>query len=182
MMDKHVDYIAQAAKGGAQITCLQEIFYGPYFCAEQETRWYDLTEPIPDGPTIKLMQDLARQHHMSLVVPIYELEQEGVYYNTAGVIPAIKPGMSIRDRARATIEAGYRAYRMGAADVRNGSTFNTRERLNQVLKDCQEAREGVGENGDFCIDFHQSHIRMVPFLLWFQSSLGWSLWKPVASW
>jgi N-carbamoylputrescine amidase len=86
MMDKHVDYIAQAAKGGAQITCLQEIFYGPYFCAEQETRWYDLTEPIPDGPTIKLMQDLARQHHMALVVPIYELEQEGIYYNTAAVI------------------------------------------------------------------------------------------------
>jgi beta-ureidopropionase len=86
MMDKHVEYIAQAAKGGAQITCLQEIFYGPYFCAEQETRWYDLTERIPDGPTIKLMQDLARQHHMALVVPIYELEQEGVYYNTAAVI------------------------------------------------------------------------------------------------
>jgi N-carbamoylputrescine amidase len=86
MMDKHVDYIAQAAKGGAQITCLQEIFYGPYFCAEQETRWYDLTEPIPDGPTIKLMQDLARQHHTALVVPIYELEQEGIYYNTAAVI------------------------------------------------------------------------------------------------
>jgi beta-ureidopropionase len=86
MMDKHVDYIAQAAKGEAQITCLQEIFYGPYFCAEQETRWYDLTEPIPDGPTIKLMQDLARQHHMALVVPIYELEQEGIYYNTAAVI------------------------------------------------------------------------------------------------
>jgi beta-ureidopropionase len=86
MIDKHVDYIAQAAKGGAQITCLQEIFYGPYFCAEQKTKWYDLTEPIPDGPTIKLMQDLARQHRMALVVPIYELEQEGVYYNTAAVI------------------------------------------------------------------------------------------------
>jgi len=86
MIDKHVNYIAQAAKAGAQITCLQEIFYGPYFCAEQQTRWYDLTEPIPDGPTIKLMQDLARQHHMALVVPIYELEQEGVYYNTAAVI------------------------------------------------------------------------------------------------
>ncbi len=86
MIDKHVDYIAQAAKGGAQITCLQEIFYGPYFCAEQKTKWYDLTEPIPDGPTIKLMQDLARQHRMALVVPIYEREQEGVYYNTAAVI------------------------------------------------------------------------------------------------
>ncbi len=76
-------------------------------------------------------------------------------YNTAGTIPGIKPGMSIRERAHLTIEAGYRAFRMGAADVRGGNTFNSRERLNQVLKDCQEAREGVGENGDFCIDFHQ---------------------------
>jgi beta-ureidopropionase len=86
MMDKHETYIAQAAEAGSQITCLQEIFYGPYFCAEQETRWYDFTEKIPDGPTIKRMQELARKHHMAIIVPIYEIENEGVYYNTAAVI------------------------------------------------------------------------------------------------
>jgi len=86
MVDKHVVLIAQAAAAGSQITCLQEIFYGPYFCAEQTTRWYDFTEPVPDGPTIRLMQDLARQHRMALIVPIYEREQEGIYYNTAAVI------------------------------------------------------------------------------------------------
>ena len=86
MMQKHEAYIAQAAQAGSQITCLQEIFYGPYFCAEQETRWYDFTERIPDGPTIKRMQDLARQHKMALIVPIYEIESEGVFYNTAAVI------------------------------------------------------------------------------------------------
>src|SRR5438105_13213434 len=86
MLDKHVAYIEQAAKAGAQIVCLQEIFYGPYFCAEQTTKWYDFTEPIPDGPTIRLMQDLAKQHHIAIIVPIYEIEQEGVYYNTAAVI------------------------------------------------------------------------------------------------
>jgi beta-ureidopropionase len=86
MIDKHEQYIADAAQRGSQITCLQEIFYGPYFCAEQQTRWYDLTEPIPDGPTIKRMQELARKHHMALIVPIYEVEQEGLYYNTAAVI------------------------------------------------------------------------------------------------
>ena len=48
MVDKHVAYLEQAAKAGSQIACLQEIFYGPYFCAEQTTRWYDFTEPIPD--------------------------------------------------------------------------------------------------------------------------------------
>ena len=76
-------------------------------------------------------------------------------YNTAGIIPGIKPGMSIKERAQATIEAGYRAFRMGAADTRGNTTFNTRERLNQVYDDCVQAREGVGKNGDLCIDFHQ---------------------------
>ena len=86
MVDKHVTYIRQAAAAGSQIVCLQEIFYGPYFCAEQNTRWYDFTEPVPGGPTIKLMQDLARELHIALIVPVYEVEQEGVYYNTAAVI------------------------------------------------------------------------------------------------
>jgi beta-ureidopropionase len=88
MVDKHVAYIDQAAQAGAQIICLQEIFYGPYFCAEQETRWYDSTEEVPGGPTMKLMRDLARKHHVAIIVPVYEREQEGVYYNTAGVINA----------------------------------------------------------------------------------------------
>jgi N-carbamoylputrescine amidase len=86
MLDKHARYIGQAAAAGAQIVCLQEIFYGPYFCAEQQTRWYDFTEPVPDGPTIQLMCHLAREFHVALVVPVYEVEQEGVYYNTAAVI------------------------------------------------------------------------------------------------
>jgi N-carbamoylputrescine amidase len=86
MIEKHEAYIAQAAAAGSQITCLQEIFYGPYFCAEQQTRWYDSTERIPDGPTIQRMRELAKHHRMALIVPIYEIEQDGVYYNTAAVI------------------------------------------------------------------------------------------------
>src|SRR5512141_2451491 len=86
MIDKHVAYIEQAAAAGSQIVCLQEIFYGPYFCAEQTTRWYDFTELIPDGPTVRLMRDLARRLHIAIIVPIYEVEQEGLYYNTAAVI------------------------------------------------------------------------------------------------
>ena len=86
MIDKHVALIKEAADKGAQVTCLQEIFYGPYFCAEQDTRWYESAEQVPDGPTIKLMQDLAKQHKMILVVPLYEVDMTGVYYNTAAVI------------------------------------------------------------------------------------------------
>src|SRR5208283_2895648 len=70
MIEKHVAMIRQASADGAQIVCLQEIFYGPYFCAEQATRWYDFTELVPDGPTIKLMQDLARELRIVLVVPV----------------------------------------------------------------------------------------------------------------
>ena len=76
-------------------------------------------------------------------------------YNTAGIIPGISQGMSLKERAQVSIEAGYRAFRMGAGDARAGSTFNTRERLNQIFDDCVQVREGVGKNGDFCIDFHQ---------------------------
>jgi beta-ureidopropionase len=88
MIDKHVALIADAAKRGAQVVCLQELFYGPYFCAEQESRWYELTEPVPDGPTTRLMCELAKKHDIVMVVPVYEEDLTGVYYNTAAVIDA----------------------------------------------------------------------------------------------
>ncbi len=88
MVDKHVAMIGQAADKGVQVLCMQELFYGPYFCAEQQAKWYDLVEKIPEGPTTKLMCDLAKKHNMVLVVPIYEEDMSGVYYNTASVIDA----------------------------------------------------------------------------------------------
>jgi L-alanine-DL-glutamate epimerase-like enolase superfamily enzyme len=75
-----------------------------------------------------------------------------------GLIPGVKPGMSIKEVAALTIAAGYRAYRMDAATLGRGNgdaVYNTRERVRQVYKDAVQAREGVGENGDWCIDFHQ---------------------------
>jgi beta-ureidopropionase len=84
-VDKHVGLIAKAAAEGAQITCLQEIFHGPYFCAEQDPKWYATAEP-EDGPIVTRMRELARQHQMALVVPWFEEAQTGVYYNSAAVI------------------------------------------------------------------------------------------------
>jgi beta-ureidopropionase len=86
MIDKHIGLIEQAAGRGAQVCCLQEIFFGPYFCAEQQVRWYDTAEPVPDGPTIQLMMKIAKQHRMVMIVPVYEVDMTGVYYNTAAVI------------------------------------------------------------------------------------------------
>ena len=87
-IEKHLKLIDEAASRGAKILCMQEIFTGPYFCAEQSTRWYGMVEKIPDGPTIQLMREIARKHGMALIVPIYEEEIKGVYYNTAAVIDA----------------------------------------------------------------------------------------------
>ena len=88
MLEKHVRLIEQAGKKRVQILCLQELFYGPYFCAEQNARWYELTERIPQGPTIQRMMKLAKKHRMAMVVPIYEEEMTGLYFNAAAVIDA----------------------------------------------------------------------------------------------
>lgn len=88
MIEKHIGYIEEAAKRGAQIVCLQELFFGPYFAAEQEMKWYDMVEKIPDGPTTQLMIETARRLGIVLIVPIYEVENTGVYYNTASIIDA----------------------------------------------------------------------------------------------
>ena len=66
------EFIEDAAKQGVQILCMQEIFTTPYFCAEQQTRWYEAVERIPDGPTVRLMQEVAKEHGMVIIVPIYE--------------------------------------------------------------------------------------------------------------
>ena len=88
MVEKHLGLIQEAAEKGVEVLCLQELFYGPYFPAEQDARWYAMVEPVPGGPTTRLMQEAAKRHGMVLVVPVYEEELSGVYYNTAAVIDA----------------------------------------------------------------------------------------------
>ncbi len=91
MIGKHIAMVRAAAADGAQIICLQEIFNGPYFCAEQTARWHDFAERIPDGPTVQLMISLAKELGVALIVPIYEVEEEAageekIFYNSAAVI------------------------------------------------------------------------------------------------
>ena len=99
----------------------------------------------------------------ALDVPVHELLGGAARdycecYATGGVRP---PGaladakLSMRERARATMEAGYRAFRMGAGDVPIGDVYDTRSVIRRIEQDCREAREGVGPDGNWCIDFHQ---------------------------
>ncbi|MBA4122941.1 MAG: acyltransferase [Acidobacteria bacterium] len=87
-LDHQMKMVEDASKQGVQMLCFQEIFTTPYFCAEQQTRWYEAVEKIPDGKTVKMMQDVAKQTGMVLIVPIYEEEMSGIYYNSAAVIDA----------------------------------------------------------------------------------------------
>jgi beta-ureidopropionase len=88
MIKVAVDHVQTAAAQGAQVVCLQELFYGPYFCQVQDAQYYSYAEPVPDGPTTQIMCELAKQHNVVLIVPLYEQEQPGVLYNTALVIDA----------------------------------------------------------------------------------------------
>ena len=90
MIQKHEKAAHKAAKKGAQVMLFQELFYGPYFCQVQDPKYYEYTEKIPDGPTTKRMQDLAKETGMVLIVPMYEEDEQaaGIYYNTAAVIDA----------------------------------------------------------------------------------------------
>ncbi len=102
---------------------------------------WDIKGKVQNMPVHQVLNGMARDHVEC--------------YNTAGIIPGIKPGMSVKERAQATVEAGYRAFRMGAGDRPINTTFNIRERVNSIHADCMQAREGVGKDGDWVIDFHQ---------------------------
>jgi L-alanine-DL-glutamate epimerase-like enolase superfamily enzyme len=77
-------------------------------------------------------------------------------YGTTTVAPgtAGRP-VTLGDRAKAAMNAGYRAFRMGAADVPVGGVYNTHDMVRRVIEQCKEVRQGVGPSGDWCIDFHQ---------------------------
>ncbi len=87
-IENQMKMVEDAARQGVQMLCFQEIFTTPYFCAEQQTRWYEAVEKVPDGKTVQMMQSVAKEKEMVLIVPVYEEEISGVYYNTAAVIDA----------------------------------------------------------------------------------------------
>ncbi len=87
MIQKHIPLIEEAGEKGVKILSLQEIFFGPYFCAEQDTKWYRMAEPVP-GPTTERLAEYAKKYHMVMIIPVYEKAMDGVYYNTAAVIDA----------------------------------------------------------------------------------------------
>lgn len=86
-VDRAIERIREAAKKGAQIVCLQELFNSPYFCKAQKSERFDIAEPIP-GPTVERLQKVAKELAIVIVVPVFERQTAGVYRNSAAVIDA----------------------------------------------------------------------------------------------
>jgi galactonate dehydratase len=79
-------------------------------------------------------------------------------YATGGAAPpGTRPNarLSLKERARATMEAGYRAFRMAPSDQPIGGVYDTRAVVRKVAQDCKDVRDAVGPDGNWCIDFHQ---------------------------
>jgi N-carbamoylputrescine amidase len=88
MIDVHEKATREAAAQGARIIGFQEVFNAPYFCQVQDEEHYRWAEAVPDGSTVTRMKELAAELGIVIVVPVYEVEQAGFYYNTAAVIDA----------------------------------------------------------------------------------------------
>ncbi|TMQ34318.1 MAG: carbon-nitrogen hydrolase [Planctomycetota bacterium] len=84
---KAVAGIREAARGGAQIVCLQELFRSQYFCQRQDPSVFDLAEPIPSRSTEQLAQ-VARETEAVVVASLFERRAAGVYHNTAAIFDA----------------------------------------------------------------------------------------------
>jgi N-carbamoylputrescine amidase len=82
-----LDRIREAAAGGAQIICTQELFTSAYFCRTQDPALFDLAEPVP-GPTTAALAALAAELGVVLIASLFERRAAGVYHNTAAVIDA----------------------------------------------------------------------------------------------
>src|SRR5215210_7847005 len=79
--------IGEAAKRGAEIVCLQELFRSQYFCQTEDIELFKLAEPIP-GPSTEALGKLARRHKIVIVASLFEKRAAGLYHNTAVIIDA----------------------------------------------------------------------------------------------
>jgi N-carbamoylputrescine amidase len=79
--------IREAAKRGAHIICLQELFRSQYFCREENADLFALAEPIP-GPTIETLASIAGALGVVVIAPVFERRAAGVYHNSAAILDA----------------------------------------------------------------------------------------------
>ena len=85
--DKAADLVADAARRGAQVVCLPELYRSPYFCQKEEHALFDLAEPVP-GPSTEQLGAVAKKAGVAVVVPVFEKRAAGLYHNSAAIMDA----------------------------------------------------------------------------------------------
>ncbi len=86
-LERAVEKIHALSAKGAKIIVLPELFLGPYFCQREDTKIFDLAEPIP-GPSSEVLSRTAKEAGVVLVASLFEKRAPGVYHNTAAVFDA----------------------------------------------------------------------------------------------
>src|SRR6202012_2552522 len=86
-LDKAAAKVEEAAKLGAQVVCLQELFRAQYFCQTEDHAKFDLAEPIP-GPSTEVLTKVAKAHGIVVVASLFERRAAGLYHNTAAILDA----------------------------------------------------------------------------------------------
>jgi N-carbamoylputrescine amidase len=86
-LEKAVSKVAEAARAGAEVVCLPELFRSPYFCQREDAALFDLAESVP-GPSTEALGRAAKSAGVAVIAPIFERRAVGLYHNTAAVIDA----------------------------------------------------------------------------------------------
>ena len=86
-LEKAAAKVEEAARAGARVVCLPELFRSRYFCQREDPTVFDLAERVP-GPTTEALAEVARRHGVAIVAPVFERRASGIYHNSAAVIDA----------------------------------------------------------------------------------------------
>src|SRR5262249_12700713 len=84
-LQRAADFVRKAAKQGAQVVCLPELFRTQYFCQREDAALFDLAEPIP-GPSSEVISKVAKEVGVAVVASLFEKRARGVYHNTAAIL------------------------------------------------------------------------------------------------
>jgi N-carbamoylputrescine amidase len=86
-LEKAAARVAEAARKGAQVVCLPELYRSPYFCQREDQALFDLAETVP-GPSTQRLSEVARKAGVAVVIPIFEKRAPGLYHNSAVILDA----------------------------------------------------------------------------------------------
>ncbi len=98
--------VEEAARSGANVVCLPELFRSKYFCQREDAASFELAEPVP-GPTTEALGKVARQARVVVIAPVFERRASGLYHNSAVVIDASGEVVGLYRKMHIPDDPGY---------------------------------------------------------------------------